>query len=233
MTAAIQKNAGEIYKNAEEKQATAHLRAKEMEVSVQEKIERSKAVEEINVLTESILEITEQTNLLALNASIEAARAGEAGRGFAVVAGEIGNLAKNSAQAAERIKQVSVGVVGAVEELATEAAEMIQFIEENVAEGYGGLLSTSENYQSDAVSIHNMMENFAAESERLEITMKTIKEEVEAINTAVGESTRAVIGVAENSTNLTQSISGIEQKAEENTVIAQNLNLEVDKFKLH
>ncbi len=40
-------------------------------------IERSKEVEKIGVLSESILQITSQTNLLALNAAIEAARAGE------------------------------------------------------------------------------------------------------------------------------------------------------------
>ena len=44
-------------------------------------IEKAKAVEQINVLSDSILEITSQTNLLAL-AAIESARAGEAGRGF-------------------------------------------------------------------------------------------------------------------------------------------------------
>ena len=60
----------------------------------------------INVLTESILQITEQTNLLSLNATIEAARAGEAGKGFAVVADEIRKVAENSKDTANKIQIV-------------------------------------------------------------------------------------------------------------------------------
>lgn len=43
-------------------------------------IEDSKSVDQVNNLTNDILSISSQTNLLALNASIEAARAGEAGK---------------------------------------------------------------------------------------------------------------------------------------------------------
>lgn len=54
----------------------------EISASLLAALEEAKVVEQIDVLAQSIKEITSQTNLLALNASIEAARAGEAGRGF-------------------------------------------------------------------------------------------------------------------------------------------------------
>lgn len=89
-----------VQDNLREKQQQANAQTEELSSSLRDKIEKSKAVEQISVLTANIIEITDQTNLLALNASIEAARAGEAGRGFAVVADEIGKLAGNSAEAA-------------------------------------------------------------------------------------------------------------------------------------
>jgi methyl-accepting chemotaxis protein len=59
--------------------------------------------EEIGRAVVVIREIAEQTNLLALNAAIESARAGEHGRGFAVVAGEVKELARETARAADEI----------------------------------------------------------------------------------------------------------------------------------
>ncbi|WP_308220224.1 methyl-accepting chemotaxis protein [Kineococcus sp. TRM81007] len=61
--------------------------------------------------------IADQTNLLALNATIEAARAGELGRGFAVVASEVKDLARETADATQRVAQQIAGIQASSEQV--------------------------------------------------------------------------------------------------------------------
>ena len=58
----------------------------------------------IDKIVDAITTVSIQTNMLAVNGSVEAARAGEFGKGFAVVSTDIRNLARESAENAERIK---------------------------------------------------------------------------------------------------------------------------------
>lgn len=87
-------------------------------------------------MTEEILAISSQTNLLALNASIEAARAGEAGKGFAVVADEIRELADNSREAVDKIRQVTEGVVQNVSVLSRSSQKLLEFMNGKVMQDY-------------------------------------------------------------------------------------------------
>lgn len=224
--------AGQIYESAQKERERAKVLARDMAVSVNEKIEKSRAVEEIRTLTENILTITEQTNLLSLNASIEAARAGEAGKGFAVVAGEIGKLASDSAEAASRIQAVSDEVVMTVNELSEKAGEMLRFLDETAMNGYEKLLETSDNYHSDVGAMNAMMKEFATESEQIRDKMDYIKDAMTAINAAVEESVKGVVNVTEMAVDLTNNVGDIEKEANSNMNIVGELNTEVGKFKL-
>jgi len=228
----IMKDASQVYSMAVEEKQSAAVQVSNMAVSVQQKIEKSKDVEEVRELTKNIISITEETNLLALNASIEAARAGEAGKGFAVVADEIGKLAANSAASATEIQRVTAEVIQTVDDLAAEAAEMIAFMNETAMGGYEKLLETSGSYQENVGSMNGMMQHFAAESEKLKTNMNEIKEALANVKTAVGESTLGVVNVAETAVRLTGNVSDIEKEAEVNLDIVGRLNSEVGKFKL-
>lgn len=217
---------------AAEGEKKANIETEKMADSLNEKIAKSKSVEQIEILTSNIIEITEQTNLLALNASIEAARAGEAGRGFAVVADEIGKLAGNSADAAAKIRQVSAEVIQAVDELAEGSQQMIEFVRNSTEEGFGGLVATSENYATDANAMRAMMEQFAQTAEELRSTMDGIRESISAVNIAVEESAKGIAGVSESSVQLTGNVNDIQSEASDNNGIAEDLATEVGKFKL-
>jgi len=117
----------------------------------------------IDKIVDAITTVSIQTNMLAVNGSIEAARAGEFGKGFVVVATDIRNLAHDSAENADRIKdmvkgvQDQIGIVGRDldEILSTSMAEVekakattinLVSIETDIAaveEGCAGILAAS------------------------------------------------------------------------------------------
>lgn len=66
-------------------------------------VEKINEMVKLNVIAESIKDVSRLTNMVAINASIQAAHAGEYGRGFSVVADEVRHLSARSSEAADLI----------------------------------------------------------------------------------------------------------------------------------
>lgn len=224
--------ASEIYNKAVKAQERATTEVALLAEKMTEQIEQSKQVSQINALTQNILDIASQTNLLALNASIEAARAGESGKGFAVVADEIGKLASNSAEAAGCIQKVSDEVIKVVDGLAKESEKLISFLNDVTLKGYEDLLNTSSDYRNDIQGMSDRMESFHNMAKNLAVNMDNVKGSIGSINCAIEESTAGINNVATSSSELVGKMEDIDNKAVTNKDVAQNLDNEVDKFKV-
>lgn len=120
----------EIARNAEKARTISSNAAKKATIATENIDQLGIAAKSIGKVIETITDISEQVNLLALNATIEAARAGEAGKGFAVVANEIKELARQTADATQDIREKVEGIQGTTSITVKEITEITGVIAE-------------------------------------------------------------------------------------------------------
>lgn len=194
-------------------------------------IEDSKSVNQVNSLSNDILNIASQTNLLALNASIEAARAGEAGKGFAVVATEISQLASASQEAANDIQQINRVVTEAVENLAEHANGLIQYMKEEILPEFDNFVTAGNEYREKATYIENSMDEFSQKTDDLKNSMTEIADSIQTITFAINESVKGIGSAADSTQILVGDMENITGHMNENQQIAFDLKKETEVFK--
>ena len=193
-------------------------------------IEDSNSVNQVNSLTDDILNIASQTNLLALNASIEAARAGDAGRGFAVVATEISQLAAASQEAANRIQQINSVVTQAVHNLADNANGLVQYMNESILPEFEEFVTAGSEYKNKATYIENAMNEFESKTDSLKNTMIEIQKSINTIAHAIEEGAKGVSNAADSTQVLVTDMENISSRMDENFEIATDLKKETAIF---
>ena len=192
-------------------------------------LEKAKVVQNISEMSNSILEIANQTNLLALNATIEAARAGEQGKGFAVVAGEVKNLAEQSEDKVHIIKENIDLVLEAVYELTEASKEVLKIFEDDVLKDYDNMVEVSVEYMETSEKIKQIAESFGSIS-------YSVNKSIDEINLAMNEVAQNTVGVVNSATQISQSMSDIEN--ENKTMLnyanknKQDANILVDATKI-
>lgn len=193
-------------------------------------IEDSKSVQQIDSLTENILDISSQTNLLALNASIEAARAGEAGRGFAVVADEISNLAESSKKAANNIQEINEVVTVAVSNLSKHASDLVKYMNDIILPDFESFVEAGGKYKEDSSYIHGVMDEFTLKTKELKKSTSEIAESIKLIAMAISEGADGVNGMAENTQKFAMDVEDITDQMNTNQQIASELKEETEIF---
>ena len=183
-----------------------------------------RAANEISKVTEVISDISAQTNLLALNATIEAARAGEAGKGFAVVANEIKELARQTSDATQEIKQQIEGIQNSTDETVTEIQDITEVINQmsdivdtvssSIEEQASTTSEIGSNVMQAAQGIAEVNENVAQTS--------TVSAEIAGDISQISSVNQEIINSSNQVSSSSSDLSGI----------ALKINDLVDKFKV-
>lgn len=220
-----------LRENAVASQKTAYDLRNDIDSEMKKALEQSKAVENINVLTESILQITEQTNLLALNAAIEAARAGEAGKGFAVVADEIRKLAEDSREAVNKIQDVTIEVIAAVNNLASSSNKALNFIDEKVIDDYRTMVGIGEQYHTDAASIMDLIADFSATSEELLASIQSMVKAINEVTASNNEGAQGTQNISQKASDVMERASRVSELIAATERSSESLAASVSRFK--
>ena len=228
----ITQRAGDHYKSANQSAEEAILLYQGTKTDLEQAIEDSQKVGEINALTEEILSISSQTNLLALNASIEASRAGEAGRGFAVVADEIRELADNSRKAVDKIRQVTEGVVENVAFLSKSSEKLLTFMSGKVMEDYQGMTELAQMYEKDAAFFSGISVDLGAASQEMNADMTEINASMVSITELVGEIAELMQKMNQSAKSSNENSGMVVKQMEELFRLSELLNQTVDSFKV-
>ena len=190
-----------------------------------------RASEEITNITGVIGSIADQTNLLSLNASIEAARAGEAGRGFSVVATEIGQLANTSAESVRNIE----GLISEVNNLVRDAVSQADVSVDNInksSEMVENALNTFDSIFENIDSVNTLVGQMIEKVERVD----EVASNVAAISEEQAASSEEILATAEDMVVQAESITGnsetVASEAKELTSSAELLTRQVDTFKI-
>ena len=228
----ISQKAKEVKNSAETNQIETKKLIAETSKNLRLSIEKAKAIEEINMLAESIKEITNQTNLLALNAAIEAARAGEAGRGFSVVADEIRKLAEQSKVAISKIQDKTEVIVSSVEELISGSNYVIDFMDTRIMADYEVLVKTSQDYSQDADFFNQLSSDLNKLSEETLVSVQEILRAIDSVAVASTQGAQEITDVAGRVAEIVNKSGNIVNLANNANESAGRLKIGVRSFKL-
>jgi len=176
----------------------------------------------IDKIVEAIATVSVQTNMLAVNGSIEAARAGEFGKGFAVVATDIRNLARDSAENADRIKDL---VKSVQDQIQTVSRDLDEIVEAALGEVEKAKATTANlvSIETDVADVQNGASEILASANEIAAAISQAKKGVDQISAAAQQSERAADEAATAARQQSQGAEELVNAVEEIASLADEL----------
>ena len=176
----------------------------------------------IDKIVDAITQVSIQTNMLAVNGSIEAARAGEYGKGFVVVATDIRNLAHDSAENADRIKDLVKGIQDQIALVGRDLEEIISSALMEV-EKTKTITANLLSMEDDIASIEqgNLQSSDAAQE--IVAALGQVKVGVEQVSTAANQAEQAAEQAAAAAKQQSQGAEELAAAIEEIASLADEL----------
>ena len=143
-----------------------------------------------------ITQIADQTNLLALNATIAAARAGDKGRAFGVVATEVKELSKQTAQAAEDIRNM----VDTIQADVSNAESSIREISDVVQEMGDFQVTVAGAVEEQSITTREISRSVA----HVAANATRIADNISGVASASASSTQAALAVRASAAGLSE-----------------------------
>jgi methyl-accepting chemotaxis protein len=228
----VSKKANQLKEQAIFSKEEAHKIYNEMKPKIEEAIKQSTSVEQINLMAQTILELSNQTNLLALNAAIEAARAGEHGKGFAVVADEVKKLADQSSKAVLNAQKIIEEVRSSVFNLSSNASVILEFIDSNILKDYQQFIETSETYNEDAHSFEHLLSDFNNQLLTLSQSIHSSSQAMTEMAQNIEHSTSQVVNISEQTKIIDDKNTEVKLSVNINDETVKKLKELVARFKL-
>lgn len=149
----------EVVASTEELAASAQELATRMETLNTLRQEMLEQVQKTETMLNFIKKVAKDSNLLGLNASIEAARVGQEGRGFEVVANEIRQMAENSSNSVEEIKEIIETIKEKTSQISEEVPKVLEISQHQAA--------ATEEISSSVQSLTSYVEDIENISQKL------------------------------------------------------------------
>jgi len=202
-----------IATNTERAAQTAQEAVQGVDAALNQVSGLEEAAHEISKLTQVIHDISEQTKVLALNATIEAAREAAAGRGFAVVAREVKDLAAETREATNYIREkvttieetiaTTIGAIKSVSNVIGDVNDVVASIATAATQQSASTASIAENADSAQVNFKEIYDSIYDGS----LAMDGVAERIgaaaarsESVSLSVDEMAKASHGIAEEAT---------------------------------